>query len=159
RFGAVVPEPGIPRSHWIPYLSVEDVDASCARARELGGAVFAPPHETAGLGRSAVVTDPQGAPFSPLCRSAGAPTPDTSRPLAPGSFCWDELTTPQPAIAAAFYGELFGWRIEQEKLPGGPYWLVREPSGQEFAGLGQAPAGVAQRPPLWLSYVLVASVD
>ena len=27
----------------------------------------------------------------------------------PGAFSWNELTTTDPASAAAFYGKLFGW--------------------------------------------------
>lgn len=50
-------------SHWMHYIEVEDVDATAARAEELGGVITAAPFEV-GVGRIAVLTDPHGATFS-----------------------------------------------------------------------------------------------
>ncbi len=49
--------------HWMSYLTVEDVDASCAKCRELGGAVIVEPTSVPDVGRFAIVTDPTGAPL------------------------------------------------------------------------------------------------
>lgn len=49
--------------HWMVYFSVDDPDAVCARAGELGGAVSVPPTDTP-AGRMAVLADPHGAVFS-----------------------------------------------------------------------------------------------
>jgi uncharacterized protein len=57
RFPADVP------SHWSVTFSVDDADATAARAAELGGDVIAPPFD-AGPTRVAVVSDPQGAVFA-----------------------------------------------------------------------------------------------
>jgi predicted enzyme related to lactoylglutathione lyase len=54
---------GIP-SHWMVYFAVADCDAAAARAGELGGAVKVPPTDVPGVGRFAVIQDPQGAVFS-----------------------------------------------------------------------------------------------
>lgn len=54
---------GIP-AHWMAYIRVEDVDAAAARATELGGHVCVPPRDIPGVGRFAVLDDPQGATFS-----------------------------------------------------------------------------------------------
>jgi predicted enzyme related to lactoylglutathione lyase len=35
----------------------------------------------------------------------------------PGTFCWVDLATTDPAGAKTFYGELFGW--EAEDMPAG----------------------------------------
>ena len=51
---------GVP-PHWMGYLTVEDVDATCARCAELGGAVRMGPFDVEGVGRFAVITDPSGA--------------------------------------------------------------------------------------------------
>ncbi|MDX1547297.1 MAG: VOC family protein [Rhodothermales bacterium] len=51
-------------SHWMPYFGVEDCDAAVARAQELGGTVKVEPITMPGVGRFAVVADPQGAVFS-----------------------------------------------------------------------------------------------
>jgi uncharacterized protein len=45
---------------WLVYINVEDVDASAARAVELGGEIVAGPRFM-GLGRFAVIRDPAGA--------------------------------------------------------------------------------------------------
>src|SRR6476620_2983137 len=45
---------GIP-SNWLSYIAVEDVDASAARARELGGTVVGGPMDVMEHGRMAVV--------------------------------------------------------------------------------------------------------
>ena len=54
--------PEIP-PHWMVYLAVADVDATAARAAELGGAVRVPATAIP-LGRFAVLSDPHGAVFS-----------------------------------------------------------------------------------------------
>lgn len=54
---------GIP-SHWGIYFLVSDCDASVAQAKQLGGAVRHGPFDAPGVGRIAVMADPQGAGFS-----------------------------------------------------------------------------------------------
>jgi predicted enzyme related to lactoylglutathione lyase len=49
--------------HWSIDFWVDDVDATAARAEELGGKVVAPPFDQP-VGRSAVLADPQGATFT-----------------------------------------------------------------------------------------------
>jgi len=64
--GAFPPQmEGIP-PHWEVYLNVEDCDASVARAVELGGSELVPAYDLAGVGRTALVRDPQGALFGLL---------------------------------------------------------------------------------------------
>jgi hypothetical protein len=57
--------------HWSVYFQVADLDAAVTRARALGGAVLHGPADARGLGRLAVLQDPQGAAFS-LLDPAGA---------------------------------------------------------------------------------------
>jgi hypothetical protein len=49
--------------HWNVYFNVEDVDASVAKAGELGGTTVAPAFDAAGVGRMAMLSDAQGAMF------------------------------------------------------------------------------------------------
>ncbi len=51
---------GVP-PHWGSYITVDDVDAAAARATALGGRVALPPMDIPGVGRMAVLLDPQGA--------------------------------------------------------------------------------------------------
>jgi hypothetical protein len=55
-------QPGMP-PNWLVYFGVEDLDASLARAGELGGTTLAGPIDIE-IARIAVVQDPQGAVFA-----------------------------------------------------------------------------------------------
>jgi predicted enzyme related to lactoylglutathione lyase len=46
---------------WIPYVGVEDVDATVAKAKELGGSTVVEGMDVPTVGRIAVIKDPQGA--------------------------------------------------------------------------------------------------
>ena len=48
---------------WLTYVATDDVDASVARTKELGGAVFMEGMDVPEVGRFAVVADPAGAVF------------------------------------------------------------------------------------------------
>jgi predicted enzyme related to lactoylglutathione lyase len=49
--------------HWSPYFAVEDADEAVRRAQELGATVQMTPHDLPGVGRFAILRDPQGAEF------------------------------------------------------------------------------------------------
>src|SRR4051812_6158743 len=51
-------------SHWMPYVSVEDVDAKAKQVTELGGTVCVPPSDIPHVGRFCIITDPTGATLS-----------------------------------------------------------------------------------------------
>ncbi|MCA1687068.1 MAG: VOC family protein [Actinobacteria bacterium] len=79
----------------------------------------------------------------------------------PGTFCWVDLVTTDPAGAKAFYGELFGW--EAEDVPAGEagtYTMLRL-GGDEVGGLYEMDAERREQgiPPHWFSYVSVEDAD
>lgn len=78
----------------------------------------------------------------------------------PGSFCWVELRTTDPAGARAFYRELFGWQAVDEPTPGGTFTRLRL-DGDDVGALYQQPAArrEAGARPSWLAYVAVDDVD
>jgi predicted enzyme related to lactoylglutathione lyase len=47
--------------HWLVYVYVADVDAAASKARELGATFHVPPMSVEGVGRMAIMADPQGA--------------------------------------------------------------------------------------------------
>jgi predicted enzyme related to lactoylglutathione lyase len=57
----IQPEWGAVPPNWMPYFAVVDCDASAARAKHLGGSLQMPPTDIPGVGRFAVLRDPQGA--------------------------------------------------------------------------------------------------
>lgn len=48
-------------AHWMTYISVADVDASCGKVSAAGGSIKKPPFDVPGVGRIAIVQDPTGA--------------------------------------------------------------------------------------------------
>lgn len=48
-------------SHWMAYITVDDVDAVAAKVPELGGEILVPPQDIPKVGRFIVVQDPTGA--------------------------------------------------------------------------------------------------
>jgi uncharacterized protein len=60
---------GVP-PNWGAYVTVDDVDAVCARANQLGGSVVIPAFEVPSVGRMAVIKDPQGAVLSVITYAA-----------------------------------------------------------------------------------------
>lgn len=61
-FGGVMatPRPGVP-TRWTDYVIVGDIDAALAKSTELGGQTCMGPMDIPGVGRIAIVMDPQGA--------------------------------------------------------------------------------------------------
>jgi predicted enzyme related to lactoylglutathione lyase len=58
---------------WMGYIGVHDVDAHTSRVEQAGGAIHRNPEDIPGVGRFAVVADPQGAVFV-LFQAAGSGT-------------------------------------------------------------------------------------
>jgi predicted enzyme related to lactoylglutathione lyase len=63
---AIQPEWGNMPPHWEIYFAVTDCDETAASAPKLGGSVMKAPADIPGVGRFAVLRDPQGATFSVL---------------------------------------------------------------------------------------------
>ncbi len=145
--------------HWNAYVTVENVDQTVERAQELGAEVLAPGFDVFDAGRMAILRDPTGAIFQvwQAGKHIGAHILDE-----PGSLCWTELTTSDPAAAEQFYVGLFGWQ-PRHSLPGSPMPYT------EFtvAGAARPSVGMMQTPPhmppgtpsFWLPYFLVGDVD
>jgi predicted enzyme related to lactoylglutathione lyase len=66
--------PGLPEgapAFWMAIFAVGDTDATVAKAGELGGGVAAPAGDIEGVGRFALLTDPQGVHFGVIATTAG----------------------------------------------------------------------------------------
>lgn len=138
------------RPHWNTYVTVESADASTARAAELGATVLGEPFDVMTAGRSSVIKDPSGAVFflwEPR-DNIGAYLVNT-----PGSMAWNDLVTPDPAAAEAFYSALFGWTFEEIPNAHG-YRIIR--NGERSNG-GMLPS--EDIPPSWLPYFGHADLD
>ncbi len=56
-------------SHWMAYITVDDVDAAAKKTTELGGTVIHGPQDIPTVGRFCIIQDPTGATVS-LFKSA-----------------------------------------------------------------------------------------
>jgi len=63
RAGLVQINPAEMESGWAPYIGVADLEATLARAKELGGEVLLEPAENIYEGRLAILADPTGVSF------------------------------------------------------------------------------------------------
>lgn len=62
----ITPEMGPIPPHWLVYFAVDDCDAAVQKATGLGATVMKPAEDIPGVGRFAILTDPQGAAFALL---------------------------------------------------------------------------------------------
>ncbi len=119
-------------AHWMGYVSVTDIAASCAKAATLGGSICVAPTEIP-IGKFAVITDPTGACFS-LFQSAPGKT-DGVNWIGPGMVCWNELSTTDTAAAERFYTGLFGWKANTKAMPNGMNYTCFEAHGRAVAAM------------------------
>src|ERR671917_207372 len=98
---------------WASYVTVDDVDAMAARAKELGANLMGEPFDVMTTGRMVLAQDPTGAVFAMWQPrdSIGAEIVN-----APGALSMNQLNTSDPEATQRFYADLFGWRAE--RVPG-----------------------------------------
>jgi predicted enzyme related to lactoylglutathione lyase len=95
------------KATWLGYIGVDDVDASVASIVADGGAVHLPAFDIPDVGRIAMVTDPQGMPFY-VMRGASDQTSTAYQRMGFEHVSWNELQSPDPDAALAFYAKQFG---------------------------------------------------
>ena len=146
---------------WVGYIGVDDVDASVAALITAGGAVLMPAMDLDGVGRMAMVADPQGAPFY-VMKGASDEASHSFAALEPkdGHCAWNELSTTDPDAAKAFYSGLFGWSKdgEMDMGPIGKYEFLKA-SGGRFAVGAVMPKMPEMPVSAWSYYFRVADID
>jgi hypothetical protein len=145
------------RPHWLGYVSVPDVDATTARARELGAKVMVPPTDIPTVGRYSILADPQGALIAAYTHASVVPEPEGMPPV--GEFSWHELATSDPEAAWSFYQDLFGWeKMSEFDMGSMGIYLIFGRRGTTMGGIFRKPAEMPG-PPAWLYYARVADVN
>jgi uncharacterized protein len=146
------------RPGWIGDIGVADVDATAARIVDLGGGIHRPAEDIPGVGRFAVVHDPQGAVFVIFAPRPGMQEPPPPAPFAPGHVGWHELHAAELESGFAFYATLFGWTKAEaiDMGPMGTYQLFAI-GGTTVGGMMTKNASVPA--PYWLYYVNIDAID
>ncbi len=136
-------------STWNVYVATEDVDATTAKAAELGGTVVMPAMDVVDVGRMAAIQDPTGAYlffWKPVRHD------ETIEYMQPGTLSWNDLTTRDPQRAADFYKQLLGWEIQRMDAGPMPYWQVVV-EGQGEGGIMPMPDTMpSEMPSFWMPY-------
>lgn len=142
---------------WYVYIGVDDVDASAASVRTLGGAVDIEPTDIPGVGRFAFCRDPQGAQFY-LMQSESDEDSTAFAPTKPGHGCWNELVTSDQQAALDFYAKLFGWEHggAMSMGPDGDYTFINH-NGTMIGGIMDRPP--QDTGPYWNFAMQVADID
>jgi len=148
------------RPMWLGYIHVNDVDRSVAAIEQAGGKALMT-HDIPNVGRIAMVTDPQGAPFyimkpiPPEGRENEAS--DVFSPDKIGRCGWNELSTIDPVAARRFYAEQFGWTSDEFMPMGemGEYRFI-DHHGQRIGAIAGTSPGQHTH---WRYYFRVASIS
>jgi uncharacterized protein len=143
------------RPGWMGYVAVDHVDAAAAQFKQDGGRVHREPDDIPGVGRFAVVADPQGAIIA-LFKGMG----EEPKPVAmgtPGHVGWRELAAADGASAFDFYSKHFGWTKGEAIDMGamGTYQIFAH-GGEPIGGMMTKPASVPA--PYWLYYFNVDGI-
>lgn len=145
------------RPMWLGYVAVENVDAAAADLVRDGGTQHMPPTDIPGVGRFAMLSDPQGVMFY-IMRGAVDATSTSFDQSKFGHCNWNELSTGDPDAALAFYRARFGWAKGDAMPMGeiGDYQFIEHGGRTIGAVMKRTPDGP---PPLWTFYFGVEDID
>ncbi|MGD1867748.1 MAG: VOC family protein [Phormidesmis sp.] len=145
-------------SHWIPFITVDNVNETCEQVKKIGGEVYVPAFDIPTVGRTAVITDPLGTAFHIF-------TPENTEDNlnmvgnGAGEVCWMELMVDDPTPLLPFYSDLFGWQFSEPMSMNGGEYTSFNINGESVGGFLKRPPHVPAMPPVWMNYFAVASVD
>jgi len=145
-------------SFWAMYVGVPKLEDAAGHVKRLGGSEMSPVITVPSVGRMQMMTDPQGAAFY-IYEPATADFPPEAAAEV-GEASWHELMTTDAAAAMQFYQKLFGWQPSETMDMGemGKYHMFNRPHGM-IGGMMNKPSEMAQVPPNWQIYFLVADLD
>lgn len=143
---------------WLAYFGVDDVDARVASIVGEGGKVMVPAWDAAGVGRIAMVTDPQGVPFYVMRGATEGATSTVYQRRGMGHVGWNELFAPDAEAALGFYHRQFGLTRMGGMPMGemGEYSFIGHDGGEPMGAIMRCPPGAK---PGWSFYIRVEDVD
>jgi predicted enzyme related to lactoylglutathione lyase len=145
------------RPAWTTYVAADDVDATAAVITANNGLILAPPLDVGEEGRMAIAQDPTGGVFGvwEAGRHIGA-----NVVKEPNTLCWNELLTPEPQRARAFYAAVFGWSF-QPVDGSADYSVAHLVDGDEgIGGIGVPDPSLGPgTPAFWLTFFAVPDAD
>jgi predicted enzyme related to lactoylglutathione lyase len=148
------PDPHASRRWWNVYLATADCDATARRVTDAGGTLVQDPMDISDQGRVALADDPVGARFGLWQGRAHIGAQVVNEP---GSLVRNDLVTPDPEPARAFYAAVFGYTLDRnEDLPDFDFTFLRRPDGHEVGGVMGVPGAPRSA---WTTTFEVADTD
>ncbi|MGK7297422.1 MAG: VOC family protein [Candidatus Wenzhouxiangella sp. M2_3B_020] len=142
-------------SVWVSYIRVDDADAVVQAAEGLGATVRVPATTISEAGRIAFIDDPAGAGVA-FWEAGLEPGADAVK--VPGTFCWNELATPDLDGSIGFYAELLGWAGYANPHSPAPYRII-ENAGRSNGGILQMTRDWGDIRPHWMVYFAVENAE
>ncbi|HEX3150566.1 MAG TPA: VOC family protein [Gemmataceae bacterium] len=99
----------------VPYIGVRDVDAMLSQVAAAGGTIERAARKLPGIGTLALFKDPAGTIYGLTDALTPGGSPHVPMPLGPNpkppasAICSTEMYAADRAVAASFFGQLFGW--------------------------------------------------
>jgi uncharacterized protein len=156
RVAAIMPNPDPDATDfwWNVYLATEDCDRTVKRVTDAGGTVITAPMDVMDQGRMALARDPVGAQFGLWQGRARVGCEVVNEP---GALVRNDLVTPNPEPARAFYAAVFDFTLDgNQDLPGFDFTFLRRPDGHEVGGVMGVPDAPASA---WATTFEVADTD
>lgn len=147
-------ERGLPAA-WTLYLATDDADATAKQVTDAGGTLLLPAADSGGNGRMFVAADPTGAVFGGW--QAGGHI-GVGLHSEPGGLVWEDLRSPDPDRARAFYAAVFGYETRPLDMAGPDYTTFHQPGDPAPLGGIGGMFGL-DAPPHWLVYFGVADTE
>ena len=141
---------------WSSYVTVDDIDATAARAKELGAVLLMEPMQIPEAGSMFVAVDPVGAAISfwQADQHIGAGVFNV-----PGAMSWNELACRDVGAAKDFYEALLGWGVDVQQYGDFTYTVVKvgdRTNGGIYDMTGMLPDAV---PAHWLVWFTVDGTE
>jgi len=127
------PDSGATDFWWNVYLATDDCDATARRIADSGGTLIQGPMDVMDLGQWPSPRDPVGAQFGLW---QGRALVGAQAVNEPNSLLRNDLVTPIPEPARAFYATVFEFTLDgNPDLPSFDCTFLRRPDGHEIGGI------------------------
>lgn len=139
---------------WNMYFAVDDCDATAERITQAGGTLVMEPMDVMEQGRMAMAIDPVGAQFGLWQGRAHIGAQIVNEP---NSLIRNDLVTPTPEPARAFYEKVFDFTLDRNPdMPDFDFTFLRRPDGHEIGGIA---ADTTKSRSHWITMFAVADAD
>ena len=138
---------------WLVHLATDDVEATVTRAASAGATVLRAAVDIPGQGRVAVLRDPVGARVALWQGGAHVGCRVVNEP---GALLRNDLVTPDPQRARAFYGAVFGFTHDANQDVPEDMTFLRRPDDHEVGGIVGDPDAAAST---WTTLFMVEDAD